>query len=50
MSNKRRIKNDGKKEGKIEAALKMYKKGSDLETISDITELSINELKKALRL
>lgn len=45
-----KIKKSERKEGKIETAIKMYKKGYDLETISDITELSITELKKALKL
>ena len=41
-------KKDGKMEEKIETAIKMAKKGMSIEDISDITGLSIEEIKRIL--
>ncbi len=38
---------EGKIEGKLEDAVKMYEKGFSLKEITDITELSEEDLKKA---
>lgn len=43
-------KKEGKKEGKIEAALKLLKKGMDIDFISEITDLSSEEIKALAKL
>lgn len=41
---------EGILKGKLKDAVKMHRKGFDLETIADIKELPMAELKKALKI
>lgn len=46
MSREMYVKEEGKIEGKKETALEMLKKGLNINLISEITNLSVNEIKE----